>query len=84
MKKIKVVFDNNKSSTIRFIHEKTGVKEFSSNCYALNSSNAVLDYVSKEKNCIGIIGVDWISDQDDTTSQNFIKTVKVLDICCKQ
>ena len=80
MKKTKVVFDNNNSSTIRFIHEKTGVKEFSSNCYALNSGPAVLDYVSKEKNCIGIIGVDWISDQDDTTSQNFIKTVKVLDI----
>ncbi len=80
MKNIKVVFDNNNSSTIRFIKEKTGVKEFSSNCYALNSGPAVLDYVSKGKNTIGIIGVDYISDQDDTTSQNFIKTVKVLNI----
>jgi phosphate transport system substrate-binding protein len=80
LKNIKVVFDNNNSSTIRFIKEKTGVKEFSSNCYALNSGPAVLDYVSKEKNTIGIIGVDYISEQDDTTSQNFIKTIKVLDI----
>jgi len=80
LKKIKVVFDNNNSSTIRFLKEKTGVTNFSANCYALNSSNAVLDYVSKEKNCIGIIGVNWISDQDDTTNLSFLKSVKVLEI----
>lgn len=78
--KIKVVFDNNNSSTVRFLSEKTGVKNFSANCYALNSSSAVLDYVSKEKNCIGIIGVNWISDQDDTTNLNFLKSIKVLEI----
>lgn len=79
-KKIKVVFDNNNSSTISFLKEKTGVTNFSSNCYALNSSKAVLDYVSKEKNCIGIIGMNWISDKDDTTNYNFLKSVKVLEI----
>jgi phosphate transport system substrate-binding protein len=79
-KKIKVVFDNNNSSTISFLKEKTGATAFSSNCYALNSSKAVLDYVSKEKNSIGIIGVNWISDKDDTTSFSFLKTAKVLEI----
>ncbi len=79
-KKIKVVFDNNNSSTISFLKEKTGVTKFSSNCYALNSSKAVLDYVSKEKNSIGIIGVNWISDKDDTTNFSFLKTAKVLEI----
>ena len=79
-KKIKIVFDNNNSSTISFLKEKTGVTNFSSNCYALNSSNAVLDYVSKEKNSIGIIGVNWISDKDDTTNFSFLKTAKVLGI----
>lgn len=78
--KIKVVFDNNNSSTISFLKEKTGVTKFSSNCYALNSSNAVLDYVAKEKNSIGIIGVNWISDKDDTTNFAFLKTAKVLAI----
>ena len=79
-RKIKVVFDNNNSSTISFLKEKTGVTKFSSNCYALNSSKAVLDYVSKEKNAIGIIGVNWISDKDDTTNFSFLKTAKVLEI----
>lgn len=78
--KLKVVFDNNNSSTISFLKEKTGATNFSSNCYALNSSKAVLDYVSKEKNTIGIIGVNWISDKDDTTSFSFLKSAKVLEI----
>ncbi|MCK7525608.1 MAG: substrate-binding domain-containing protein [Ignavibacteriales bacterium] len=72
-KNIKVVFDNNNSSTIRFLKEKTGVKNLSSNCYALNSNKAVLDYISKEKNSIGIIGVNWISDHDDSTNISFSK-----------
>jgi phosphate transport system substrate-binding protein len=79
-KKIKVVFDNNNSSTISFLKEKTGVTKFSSNCYALNSSKAVIDYVSKEKNSIGIIGQNWISDKDDTTNFTFLKSAKVLEI----
>lgn len=78
--KIKVVFDNNNSSTISFLKEKTGTTSFSSNCYALKSSKAVLDYVSKEKNTIGIIGVNWISDKDDTTNFSFLKTAKVLEV----
>ncbi|HEX9250813.1 MAG TPA: substrate-binding domain-containing protein [Ignavibacteriaceae bacterium] len=80
LKNTKVVFDNNNSSTIRFIKEKTGVKNFSSNCYALSSSKAVLDYIAKEKNCIGIIGVNWISDHDDSTYISFLKSVKVLEV----
>jgi len=79
-KNIKVVFDNNNSSTINFLKQKTGVNELSKNCYALNSSSAVIDYVSKEKNSIGVIGVNWISDQDDTTNLRFLKSVKVLEV----
>lgn len=80
LRKIKIVFDSNNSSTLRFLSDKTGVKKFSTNCFALNSNDAVLDYISKGSNSIGIIGVNWISDQDDSTNQNFLKTVKVLEI----
>lgn len=79
-KKTKIIFDNSNSSTIRFLKEKTGVSELSQNCYALNSNKAVIDYVSAEKNCIGAIGVNWISDKDDTTRLSFLKSVKVLEI----
>jgi phosphate transport system substrate-binding protein len=79
-KDIKVIFDNNNSSTISFLSEKLGFKKLSSRCYALNSNEAVLNYVSKEKKSIGIIGVNWISDRDDTTNISFLQSVKVLEI----
>jgi len=79
-KDIKVIFDNNNSSTISFLSEKLRFKKLSSRCYALNSNEAVLNYISKEKNSIGIIGVNWISDRDDTTNINFLQSFKVLEI----
>ena len=80
LKNVKVVFDNNNSSTINFLKEKTGVEKLSANCYALTSNNEVIDYISKAKNSIGVIGVNWISDRDDTTNLSFLKSVKVLEI----
>jgi phosphate transport system substrate-binding protein len=77
-KKTKVVFDNNNSSTIYFVKDKLGIKELSKDCYALNSNSAVIDYISKEKNSIGVIGVNWISDRDDTSNMSFLKSVKVF------
>ena len=79
-KNVKVVFDNNNSSTINFLKEKTGVTQLSSNCYALTSNSAVIDYVAKEKNSIGVIGVNWISDRDDTTNLSFLNSVRVMEI----
>jgi phosphate transport system substrate-binding protein len=79
-KNVKIVFDNNNSSTINFLKEKTGVKILSSNCYALTSNNEVIDYISKEKNSIGVIGVNWISDRDDTTNLSFLNSVRVMEI----
>jgi phosphate transport system substrate-binding protein len=79
-KNTKVVFDNNNSSTISFLSEKIGFKKLSSRCYALSSNEAVLNYISKEKNCIGVIGVNWISDRDDTTNVTFLRSVKILEV----
>lgn len=79
-KKTRVVFDNNNSGTIYTVKEKTGIQQLGTNCYALNSSEAVLSYVEKEKNTIGVIGVNWISDTDDSTKQTFLKSVKVLGV----
>lgn len=79
-KKLKVVFDHDNSSTISFLREKIGVNSFSKNCYALDSSKAVLNYIALNKQTVGIIGVNWISDLDDSTNVNFLKSVKVLEV----
>lgn len=78
---IKVVFDNNSSGNPRFIREKFGIKEsFPDYCYAVNSNEEVINYVEKNKNAIGIISVNWISDRDDTLSATFLKKINIASI----
>lgn len=78
---IQVVFDSPKSGAIR--HLKDSVlkgKELAKHCFAVNDNKAVIDYVEKNKNSIGIIGVSWISDIDDSTSNSFVKRVNVVSL----
>ena len=76
-----LVFDNNKSGNFRLIKEKfmenTAVPE---NCFAVNSNTEVLNYVKDKSNAIGVIGVNWISDKDDTISHNFMTDIRVMGI----
>lgn len=81
---IRVVFDNKNSSTARYIKEKLNDnKELPANCYALNSNKEVIDYVQGNKNTIGIIGLNWISDGDDPKSLGFLNQIKVMSISSK-
>ena len=78
---ISVVFDNNKSGNPRYFKEKfklTG--NFPSYCYAVNSNTEVINYVEKNKDAIGIVSVNWISDADDSVSNSFLKRVKVAGV----
>jgi len=78
---ISIVFDNNKSGNTRYIKEKFNIKnDFPSNCYAVKSNEEVINFVEKNKNAIGIISVNWISDKDDTTSNAFLKKIKIMSI----
>lgn len=76
---LKFVFDNPNSGTIRYLVDsicKGG--KLSENLTAMKKNSDVIDFVSKTKNAIGIIGVSWVSDKDDTTSMSFLKKVKVM------
>ena len=77
--KIAVVFDHQGSGNARFIQEQfLGKNPFPKNCFAAKSNKEVVDYVSENKNAIGVIGVNWISDRDDTLMRGFLKKIKVL------
>ena len=79
--KINMVFDHQNSGNARFLHEKfLDGKPFSKNCYALNSNEEVIKYVSENVNAIGVIGVNWISDIDDKMTQSFLKKVRVVSV----
>ena len=76
---VAIVFDKNGSSNVRFLKEKLLQSgEFPANCYALNSNKEVVDYVINKKNAIGIIGVSWISDSNDSTAMTFLNQIKVV------
>ncbi len=78
---ITIVFDNNNSSSARFVQDSiTDRQPFATNTYASKSIPAVIDYVAQNKNAIGVIGNNWISDFDDSTVVGFINRVKVAAI----
>jgi phosphate transport system substrate-binding protein len=78
---IQVVFDHARSGAVRLLEDSVlkGSK-LGKNCFALKSNPEVLDYVEKNKNAIGIIGVSWISDLDDKQSKYFLDKVKVAEV----
>ena len=76
---VQIVFDNSGSSNARFIKEKIlNNQPFPKNCFAVQSNPQVIDYVNKNPHAIGVIGVNWMSDHDDTLSLSFLKKVKFV------
>lgn len=78
---ISVIFDNTKSGNIRYFKERFEISDkLPANFFAVNNNKDVVDFVSKNKNAIGIVSVNWISDRDDSTSRSFIDKINVLAI----
>jgi phosphate transport system substrate-binding protein len=73
-----LVFDNNGTSNFLFLTKLVKGKKLSSSLSSLRSNREVLDYVKQNKNALGIIGVNWISDMDDPNMMGLRKGVKVM------
>jgi len=79
--KIKMVFDNPNSSTVRFIRDSIcGGKLVTNNVSAQETNQAVIDFVSKTPNALGVIGVSWVSNPKDTTHLSFIDPIRVMSV----
>lgn len=82
---ITIVFDNEKSCNVRLVKEKLlNGGSFPANCFALKTNPEVIDYVSKNKNTIGIIGVNWISDKEDSAIIGFLDKINVLGVSSEE
>jgi len=76
---IRVIFDNNKSGSIRYFKDQFDIKEsLPENFFAVNDNPEVIDFVSRNPDALGIIGVNWISDKDDSLSMSFVKKINVV------
>lgn len=78
---ISLVFDNKNSSTVRFAVDSIckGVP-LSSQLKALKTNREVIDYVARTPDAIGIIGVNWLSDRNDSTGLSFSKEVRLMSL----
>ena len=77
--KISVMFDNTNSSTVRYaIDSICRGQPLSERLYAQNNNQEVFEMAAQVPGSIGIIGVNWISNEDDSTQLSFNDKIKVL------
>lgn len=80
-KKYQIVFDNKSSSTVRYINDSIlKGKTITGNVFATKTSQEVIDYVSKNNNAIGVVGVSWVADHSDSTTETFLSKINVAGI----
>ena len=82
----KVVFDGlSATSTVRFaIDSILKGKQFNNDVVkAVKNSQAVLDYVATDTNAIGLVGISWIGNPEDTAQVRMLKKIKIGYIKCE-
>lgn len=78
---IEIVFDNPNSGLIRHLKDSIAhVEKLPANTFAVENNEAVIEYVSENRNALGLIGLEWISDKDDSTSNSFLEKVRVMSV----
>ncbi|CAN5511676.1 phosphate ABC transporter substrate-binding protein PstS [soil metagenome] len=82
--KYKIVMDGvNATSTVRYaIDSLLKGQPIGKTVEAAKSSPEVIDYVSKNPNSIGMIGVSWIGNQDDSAQLSFQTKIKIASVRC--
>jgi phosphate transport system substrate-binding protein len=76
----KLVFDNANSSLYRYLKQLSGVNDIKQkNIYALKNNREVLEYIAKNQDAIGVIGLSWLGDPDADYSAAVDK-VKVMSV----
>lgn len=76
------VFDGLKAtSTVRFIIDSVlRGDSLNTKARAARGSEAVLDYVAATPNAVGLIGVSWIGNSEDSSQLSFLKKVRVASV----
>lgn len=77
-RKINVVFDNPNSANFNYLRNLADITSLPVNVFAVNSNEEVISYVKENRNALGVIGVNWISDEDDPTTLDFRDGINVV------
>lgn len=80
-KKYTVVFDNQGSSTLRYMMDSLLKGEpLGANVFAAKGNDSVLAYVAKNPDAIGFVGVSYVADYNDPEGLAFIHTVRIAEV----
>ncbi len=81
---INVVFDNPNSGSTRQLKDSLiPTQNFGKNCKALNNTPELIKAISSNSLAIGVCDYAWLSDKDDNTTKEFLKSVKILAVSRK-
>lgn len=82
--KYKVVMDGLSATSIVRYAMDTLLKgqPFGSNVVAAPSSQGVIDYISNNKDAIGLVGVSWIGNREDANQLSFLTKVRIASLEC--
>lgn len=67
--KYQFVFENANSALVNQLMKDAGVKEIPEQVYFRNTAEDVLELVSKHKNLIGVIGLNWLVQPNDKIAE---------------
>ncbi len=75
-----LVFDNPNSSTVRYIKDLSKIKNLpKEKIFSFKTNNEVIDFVSKNKGMIGIVGVNWLM-QPLPEMKEKVENISVLNV----
>ncbi|MEO6315620.1 MAG: substrate-binding domain-containing protein [Chitinophagaceae bacterium] len=82
--KYKVVLDGlSSTSTVRYVTDSlANGQPLGKNVMAATSSQGVIDYIGNNTDAIGLVGVSWIGNKEDTAQNSFLQKVKIAGIEC--
>jgi len=76
---IKLVFDNANSGCTRQLKDSLIPNgTFGNNCSSVNNTMELMKAITSNSLAIGVCDFAWLSDKDDNTTKEFLKTIKIL------
>lgn len=82
----KIIFDGvSGSSVFQYVQDSVlrGKTLDTARVFGVNGSEEVLKRVENDKNLIGLIGVSWIGNPEDTTQLSFLQRVRIAALNCR-
>jgi phosphate transport system substrate-binding protein len=77
---INLIFDNAYSSTVRYFIDSAKVSSLpKKGVYTLQNNNDVIKYIAANKNFIGVVGVNWLLE-NNTEIAEYLPKIKILGV----